>query len=269
MENINTEPRVKLSQTIDEMIIKMNINIKTQNYKNAVFYADKIFYMNLDLTEQLHDSLYDLCHCLYLNEEYWRCRSVLEKCNIFHHSYEFLILYGNTLFKLKEFDLVVKYLDNEQNYTFSMEGTDENFFKSQQHLLLGKAEEAKEKINSAIKHYYSSLRFDSSNIEVLDILNSHQLLSEHEKRDLLKELKFDENMLWLNDYYVSTLSDNLEISEKSEVICEVNEKDEAKINVIEQLYTNNNSDILTTEAEKLFKMNKFDELYIICNKYLI
>jgi len=71
--------------------------------------------------------------------------------------------------------------------------------------LLAKSYESQENKLYALKFYKEALKCNSENFEAFNRLISNYLLTSDEKRQLIEELKFTADNLWLKDYYISRI----------------------------------------------------------------
>ena len=228
-------------------------------YTNALFYAEKCLNFSLNHNiENVSENIYDLAHCLYLNNEYSRCVNLIQKYNMTYYNLNFLILLGQALFKCEDFESLISILEKDP-ITFEsppIEINQTKFLHSIRYLLIAKAYEMQENKQPAIKNYLLSLKNDVSNIEAFDILISHQLINLETKNNLLKSFTFDIDNAWLYDYYQSKIDDSIYMTSKSDI-----EFNDEKTNVIDILYTNNDQDLMKMEAEKFFISRDYNNAY--------
>lgn len=228
-------------------------------YTNALFYAEKC--LNFSLNHNLNsvsENIYDLAHCLYLNKEYSRCVNLIQKYNMTYYNLNFLILLGEALFNCEDYESLISFLEKEP---ISFESTPNDpsqakFLHSIRFLLIGKAYEMQENKQPAIRNYILSLQYDPTNHEAFDILISHQLINLDSKNNLLQNLTFANESLWLYDYYKSRIDDNIYMTGKSDI-----ELSDEKANVIDILYKNNDQDLMKMEAEKFFIARDYTNAY--------
>jgi len=133
---LNENPKVKFDEIIANMNNYINQNIYMGFYQNALFYAEKVFFLTLKREEeianlinlnnpncnynpiyQLNEQLYNLAHCLFLNKEYFRCVNMIQKYNMAYYNIKFLNLLGQALFASEDYDSVIQHLD-KQNIEF-------------------------------------------------------------------------------------------------------------------------------------------------------
>jgi hypothetical protein len=230
-------------------LIRQNIDMGM--YSNALFYADKIFYLSLNKdAHTISDHLFDLAKCFHLNKEYYRCVNLIQKYNMTYYNIKFLNLLGQSLIACEDFEAVINYLEKD-SINFENPGEESeniNFYQSIKLLLVGKAYEMQENKTPAIRNYIKSLKYDPGNVEAFDLLINHQLLSAEQKQKLMNELNFDRMNKWLYDYYISKTLDNIYMTDKSDIMI-INEESG---NMIDILYTNNDQDLMKIEAEKFF-----------------
>ena len=69
--------------------------------------------------------------------------------------------------------------------------------------MLAKSYEAQENKIYAVQFYKEALRFNAENFEAFNRLIANFLLTRDEKKQLIEELKFTPENLWLKDYYIS------------------------------------------------------------------
>ena len=81
----------------------------------------------------------------------------------------------------------------------------EFYYKGLRYLLLAKSYEAQENKLYALQFYKEALRHNSENYEAFNRLISNYLLTKEEKKQLIGELKFSSENLWLKDYYISRI----------------------------------------------------------------
>ena len=74
------------------------------------------------------------------------------------------------------------------------------------YLLLAKANETLENKEGAILFYKEALKANCENFEAFDRLVSNFLITQSQKEELLKEMTFSSENLWLRDYYSSRIS---------------------------------------------------------------
>ena len=55
--------------------------IQSEQYIDAIFFADKIFYLQLTVRQESEflRALYDLANCYLLNKQYVRCIEIIQK----------------------------------------------------------------------------------------------------------------------------------------------------------------------------------------------
>ena len=261
-----SQPSLPLYETVLSHMKSLITQYLSLNlYTNALFYAEKSlnFSLNHNLTD-VSDNIYDLAYCLYLNKEYSRCVNLIQKYNMPYYNLKFLILLGEALFSCEDYEGVITFLEKE-SISFESPITNDkhtnNFLTSIRYLLLAKAYEMQENKQSAIKNYILSLQYDASNIEAFDTLINHHLLSLEQRNDLLTGIQFQPENMWLNDYYLSKINDNIYMTSKSEV-----EYNDEKNNVLDILYKNNDQDLLQMEAEKCFIARDFNNAYLLLKK---
>jgi anaphase-promoting complex subunit 6 len=89
-----------------------------------------------------------------------------------------------------------------------------NYYKGLKHLVLAKAYECQENNHCAAENYKLSLRYNCENYEAFERLIGNYLLTQDEKDSFISEMVFNEDSLWLKDYYVSrvqgSIRENLE-----------------------------------------------------------
>ena len=214
----------------------------------------------------ISENLFELAQCFYLNKEYYRCVNFIQKYNMTYYNIKFLNLIGQSLLASEDYDGVINYLDKkdlefiENSHSFS-----QNFrlHQSIRNLLLGKAYEMLENKPLATQKYIESLRYNSANIEAFDILINHQLLNFHQRKKLVEELQFTKLDSWLNDYYVSKISEHVYMTEFSDV---VTDETNNKINILEILFNNMNQDIMKIEVEKFFNSRDYQNSFLKLKK---
>ena len=291
LNNSDNKLLPKFSSVIKNMKNLISQNISYHLYKNALFYAEKCLCISLTHdTNSLIENIYIFAKCLFLNKEYSRCVNLIQKYNVIYNNINFLILYGQALFNCEDYDSVISYLEKDSITFDSQIADDDNFDMKKLHsiryLLIGKAHEMKENKQPAIRNYILALKNDLENIEAFDLLINHQLLNTSEKQELLNDLNFNQNNLWLADYYRSKINDNIFMTEKSEVQidlsinkiindinCETNAKYEMdnndemnnmylpNINIMDILYKNNDQSLMLMEAEKMFMARDYTNTY--------
>jgi tetratricopeptide (TPR) repeat protein len=244
-------------------------------YSNALFYADKIFYitLNKDLSI-ISDNLFNLANCLYLNKEFYRCVNIIQKYNMTYYNIKFLNLLGQALYACEDYESVISYLEKdnlqvEKEISKVNNFNPNNLFQSVRHLLIGKAYEMQENKPPAIRNYIKALKYDPGNIEAFEQLITHCLLSSDEKYSIMNELTFDKNNQWLYDYFLSKTHDKIYITEKSDVIINNNIENsttQTNGNIIDILYNNNDHDLMKIEAEKFFSARDYSNAYIRLKK---
>ncbi len=264
MSNLNhTEKKfisnnITLDQSLGHMksLVKQYLNIGS--YTNALFYADKLFYLSLNKELPIvSDHLLDLAHCLYLNREYFRCVSLIQKYNMANYNLKFLNLMGQALLACEDYEGVINYLDKDFIQVEINEEENSNFYQSIRFLLIGKAYEMQENKSPAIRNFLNALKYDAGNIEAFESLINHQLLSNEQKQNLKSELTLNHSNRWLYDYYISKLEDNIFMTVNSDVIIQPVENG----NIIDLLYTNNDQDFMKIEAEKFFTARDYTNAY--------
>lgn len=268
----NNQNSVLNSCTVDESVNFMkNLIVQYKNiglYSNALFYADKIFFLSLnkDLST-ISEHLYELSHCFYLNKEYFRCVNLIQKYNMTYYNLKFLNLLGQALMSCEDYDSVITYLDKD-NLVLDKETSDSeslNLLQSIRHFIIGKSYEMQENKTPAIRHYIMSLNYDPGNVEVFELLINHNLLSSEQKYKIMNELQFSKMNKWLYDYYLSKTLDNIYMTDKSDIIIE--EERETKFgNIIDILYRNNDQDLMKIEAEKFFGTRDYFNAYMKLKK---
>ena len=284
----------KFSSVIKNMKNLITKNISLHLYKNALFYAEKCLCISLTHdVNSISDNIFMLAKCLFLNKEYSRCVNLIQKYNVVYYNINFLILYGQALFNCDDYDSVILYLEKEsitfESQIIDDENNDIKKMHSIRYLLIGKAYEMKENKQPAIRNYLLALKNDLENIEAFDILIDHQLLNVSEKQQLLNNLNFTQNNLWLYDYYKSKIYDNIFMTYKSDVeidlsinkiINEINSENNLKykrennddintyinnyitnINIMDVLYKNNDQSLMLMEAEKMFMARDYTNTY--------
>ncbi len=124
------ENKVKFEEIIANMSNYMNQYIYMGFFQNALFYAEKIFFLTLKREEaignfisinnpnllynpiyQLNEQLYNFANCLYLNKEYFRCVNLIQKYNMTYYNIKFLILLGQALFASEDYESLIQFLD--------------------------------------------------------------------------------------------------------------------------------------------------------------
>jgi anaphase-promoting complex subunit 6 len=245
------DSNIHVTATLESTLICMKNLLKhyMENglYSNALFYANKIFYLSFNRdVSVISDHLYDLAHCFYMNKEFYRCVNVIQKYNVTYYSLKFLNLLGQALLACEDYEGVITYLEKENLQIEQIEADSIHLFHSIRHLLIGKAYEMQENKQPAIRNYIKALKYDPGNVEAFEILISHNLLTSEQKHKLMNELVFENNK-WLHDYYLSKAYDNIYITEKSDVAIS-----DENGNIIDILYTNNDQDLMKMEAEKFY-----------------
>jgi hypothetical protein len=260
--DFKTSNNISLEESLTHMKNLIRSNICMGMYSNALFYANKIFFLTSNKDMYVNsDNLYDLAHCFYLNKEYYRCVNLIQKYNMTYYNMKFLNLLGEALIACEDYESVITYLEKD---TIHLEGpceeSDLNFYHSIRLLLVGKSYEMQENKTPAIRNYIESLKYDPGNIEAFDILINHNLLSSEQKYILMNELNFNRNNKWLYDYYISKTCDNIYMTDKSDIMT----LNEETGNIIDILYRNNDQDLMKIEAEKFFiardYINTFEKL---------
>ena len=289
--NDSSSSTPKFSSVIKNMKNLITKNISLHLYKNALFYAEKCLCISLTHdVNSISDNIFMLGKCLFLNKEYSRCVNLIQKYNVIYYNINFLILYGQALFNCDDYDSVILYLEKEpinfESQNMEDENNDIKKMQSIRYLLIGKAYEMKENKQPAIRNYLLALKNDLENIEAFDILINHQLLNISEKQQLLNNLNFSQNNLWLYDYYKSKIYDNIFMTYKSDVeidlsinkiINEINSENNMKykrdnnieemnnyitnINIMDVLYKNNDQSLMLMEAEKMFMARDYTNTY--------
>lgn len=141
---VENNSRVKFDDIICNMNNYINQYIYMGFYQNALFYAEKVFFLTLKREEeianlvimnnpnsnynpiyQLHEQLYDFANCLFLNKEYYRCVNLIQKYSMTYFNIKFLNLLGQALFASEDYESVIQYLD-KQNIEFI---ESKNYFK--------------------------------------------------------------------------------------------------------------------------------------------
>jgi anaphase-promoting complex subunit 6 len=247
--------------TYEELVISMKYSItkyiEMGLYSNALFYADKIFYLSLNKDLYIiSDHLYDLARCFYLNKEYYRCVNLIQKYNMTYYNLKFLNLLGQALTACEDYESVISYLDKDNIQFDSKDNEINNTSQSVKHLIIAKAYEMQENKPPAIRNYIRALKYDPENVEAFDILISHHLLSTEQKNNLMNELTFDKINRWLYDYYLSKTYDNIYMTDKSDI-----EVSDENANIIDILYKNNDQDLMKMEAEKFFITRDYINTY--------
>jgi tetratricopeptide (TPR) repeat protein len=227
-------------------------------YTNALFYADKIFYLKSDQT-QLTEPLLDLAQCYYYNKEYSRCVNIIQKYNMINSNIKFTILLGQALLACEDYESVISYLDKSET-----EISQDNILESVKYLIIGKAYELQENKPAALRSYIRALELDPGNIEAFEILTNHNLLTSEQKKTIIKDLKYDIHNTWLHDYYVSRWDDNIYITNSSNF----GEGGESG-NVLETLLENNDQDMTKMQAEKYFINRDYSNAYNMLKKYIL
>jgi hypothetical protein len=252
---------VTLEESIAYMKNLIQQYIKNGLYNNALFYADKIFYLSLNKEMFIiSDHLFDLAHCFLLNKEYYRCVNLIQKYNMSYYNQRFLNLLGQALLSCEDYESVITYLDKDslQFENLSEEMENFNFFQSIRCLIVGRAYEMQENKSPAIRNYMQALKLDPGNIEAFDNLINHQLLSNEQKIKLKYELTLNRMNQWLFDYYLSKLDDNIFMTVNSDVIIHSAEENG---NLIDILYSNSDQDFMKIEAEKFFTARDYVNAY--------
>ena len=127
---INENTKVKFDDIILNMNNYINQYIYMGIYSNALFYAEKVFFLTLKREEeisnlinnnnsnnnynpiyQLSEQLYNFANCLFLNKEYFRCVNLIQKYNMTYYNIKFLNLLGQALFASEDYESVILYLD--------------------------------------------------------------------------------------------------------------------------------------------------------------
>jgi tetratricopeptide (TPR) repeat protein len=239
---------------ISNMKQSMRDYISMGLYINALFYAEKIFYLTSD-PQLLAEPLFDLAQCYYYNKEYYRCVNIIQKYNMTNSNIRFLNLLGQALIACEDYESVITYFERSET-----ENTDDKL-ESVKFLILGKAYELLENKQMAIKSYNRALVLDPGNIEAFEILTNHNLLTSEQKNKLISELRYNSHNKWLNDYYVSRWGDNIYITIES------NYGDESDNgNVLETLLANNDQDLTKMQAEKYFINRDYTNAYNMLKK---
>jgi hypothetical protein len=129
-------PKVKFDDIISNMNNYINQYIYMGFFQNALFYAEKVFFLTLKREEevvnlinmnnpnsnynpiyQLNEQLYNFANCLFLNKEYFRCVNLIQKYNMTYYNIKFLNLLGQALFASEDYESVIQNLD-KQNIEF-------------------------------------------------------------------------------------------------------------------------------------------------------
>jgi hypothetical protein len=146
-------PQLKFEEILKSMkksyenYLKMGLNL------NALFYAEKIFYLSLkkeeeifslffpntnlnfsnlncttfNINQQQHndsnknncliykfsEELYNFAYCLYMNKEYFRCVNLIQKYNMKYYNIKFLNLLGQALYASEDYESVILNLDKD------------------------------------------------------------------------------------------------------------------------------------------------------------
>ena len=271
MSNIDFKSAQDQNTTLEETIKHMKNTFKKYFdlglYSNALFYADKIFYMSLNKElSVISNYLFDLAQCLYLNKEYFRCVNLIQKYNMSYYNLKYLNLLGQALLACEDYEAVITYLDKEivpiENKI--EEDDNQNFYHSIRLLIVGKAYEMQENKSPAIRNLINALKYDPGNIEAFDCLINHQLLSTEQKERLKMEVNFTKDNKWLYDYYLSRMDDNIFMTANSDVI--ISTQDNLQGNLIDILYNSNDQDFMKIEAEKYFTARDYENAYIKLKK---
>ena len=128
--------KVKFDEIISNMQKYLNQYIKMGLYSNALFYAEKVFFLTLKKEEEilniltynnpqnnynpvhmLYSELFDFANCLFLNKEYFRCVNIIQKYNMSYFNIQYLNLLGQALFSCEDYDSVIVNLD-KNNITY-------------------------------------------------------------------------------------------------------------------------------------------------------
>jgi len=128
--NIKESPKVNFDEVIENMNNYINQYIYMGFYQNALFYAEKVFFLTLKREEEicnlmnlnnpnnnhnpiinLSEQLYNFANCLFLNKEYFRCVNLIQKYNMTYFNIKFLNLLGQALFASEDYESVIEYLD--------------------------------------------------------------------------------------------------------------------------------------------------------------
>lgn len=133
---LTENPKVKFDEIIENMNNYVNQYIYMGFYQNALFYAEKVFFLtskreeeianliylnnpncNYNPVYQLNEQLYNFANCLFLNKEYFRCVNLIQKYNMTYYNIKFLNLLGQALFASEDYESVIQNLD-KQNIEF-------------------------------------------------------------------------------------------------------------------------------------------------------
>ena len=76
-------------------------------------------------------------------------------------------------------------------------------------MLLARAHESLENLEGAVQFYREALKANCENFEAFDRLVSNFLITQSQKEELVKELNFSAENLWLKDFYISKIRQDL------------------------------------------------------------
>ena len=96
---------------------------------------------------------------------------------------------------------------SHQTFTFQL---------GQRCLLLAKAHESMENKEGAIQFYKEALKANCENFEAFNRLISNFLITQAQKEELVKELSFSAENLWLKDYFLSRIYSEIRSSNEHE-----------------------------------------------------
>ncbi len=74
----------------------------------------------------------------------------------------------------------------------------------------------------AVQYYKEALKNNAENFEAFDRLVSNYLLTQEEKNQLIDELRFTQENLWLKDYYISRIQKRLRTDSEGIIVMQMN-----------------------------------------------
>ena len=232
--------------------------IEQVSYKNAIFFADK-----LCSALQSPFSTFLLAKCFYLNEDFKKVHSLFAKSKVINLSVDFQILAAKALLKNSQYEqcLVVLEMALEQPHVTLKQESTRFFLKAQCH-------EANENKLFAVTCYFDCLKKDPTFVEAFNKLIDCHLITNSEKKQLLAEMNFGKEDLWIKAYYMERIRDIVPFEKEEEGKSGNFVQDLNDTNGFDFFASKDNIDILCIQAKRAFMKYDISKAYDLSLKII-
>ncbi|EGR27540.1 hypothetical protein IMG5_194480 [Ichthyophthirius multifiliis] len=198
-------------------------NKALHSWADAIFYADKL----ATLTDGFAPYVYILGECFFLNTDFKKVHLLFQKYKVLNHNAHFQILAARALFKNKQYEQCINALEVnfEENINPKLE--------AQKNFLKGQCYESLENKQNAVYQYIECLKKDPTCHEAFKRMIDFYLLGNVGKEQLLTSLNFNQQDIWIKEYYLQRISED--------TACKLDVSANANKNVMEDEIQNNNS----------------------------